>query len=163
MCRIRSSVTRGKMYGSGLNLSPGRGQQATPRKVLLGSRTTSVAGTQSEISSGAVMGYANADPMLAAPYRPPSPRSKFLLSTLGMLSGVLGSTRFGFSSAEALHEALKRWEDVLENKGDRVREVVVGTVDKLREAVVFNLVGVLRRLRRPSYIEISESGDVCLP
>ncbi|KAJ0601096.1 hypothetical protein HanRHA438_Chr03g0125861 [Helianthus annuus] len=93
------------------------------------------------------MGYAKADPMLvklAAPYRPPRPRSMFLRSTLLFCMGSMGliglfSEFVRRSSEEPLHETLKRWVEVLENKADREDSevMVVGTVDKLREAIVF--------------------------
>ena len=71
-----------------------------------------------------------------------------------MSSEVLGRMSFEvsevllLSSLEVLHETLKRWDEVLENKGEREKVlvflvVVVGRVDKPKEAMVFDWIGAL--------------------
>ena len=87
---------------------------------------------------------------LAAPYRPPIPKSKFLLSTFCVWGDVLGRMSFEVSGAlllsslRVLHETLKRCDEVLENRGEREKVFVfllvfvVGRVDKVKEAMMFN-------------------------
>ncbi|KAK1406408.1 hypothetical protein QVD17_41705 [Tagetes erecta] len=79
------------------------------------SDTPSLAATHSEILSGAVIGYAEAEKGTEVnPYRPPSPTSKFLLSTT--LCYIVVILLPSPVVALLLHETLNRWELALENK-----------------------------------------------